>query len=401
MGCKESKPSVDEAPKWSKFQDATGECFINEEEQAAHLHAWRDPRTRSRLETQPPEEFAETTYEKILENLENNAHLRTLKAAAHSLPAAPIQPETPESPQGNETSASSRLRELEQAQALKKKQELLALDPHVWKRYALESRYQQGEDLLVEAQREEFGERGSTRRLAELKHAVALLYDYRSNLDVTGQQQLLSYVSYKHANDALEVWNDVEELVKEDRDAFQTVRTLKSETMLLMGKSLCNFALDGDGDNMGHDLTARDAFEKAKGILEEVEKIRLGQDAALAETVMALGYLSYCQAGAASNAGSRCSLDLSDEEIESLYNSALKYYKEAHLLYVKCYGRVSQGLFIERKLNDVQAHNDSIRMICNIALVHKAKGLVFHRLDELEKVSNRSGRSLVESLVLL
>ncbi|EKX40098.1 hypothetical protein GUITHDRAFT_113835 [Guillardia theta CCMP2712] len=404
MGCRESKPNADEAPKWSKFQDATGECVINQgmssnamtlddtllvaEEEEAHLHAWKDPKTRNRVETQMPEEYADTTYERILENLENYAALKKQKAANDSRSAVSAEHGKPEGNREDETSASSRLKKLELAQAQKKKQELLELEPGVWKRYALESRYQQGEDLLLQAQGEESAERGryglflfndrgfdvfltrSTKRLAELKHAVALLYDYRSNLDVTGQQQFLSYVSYKHAKEALGVWKEVEDLVKEDQNMARMVQILKSETMLLMGKSLCNFALDGDGDKSRHDLSAKEAFHKAKEILEEVETIRRGQDAALAETVMALGYLSYCQAGAASNAGPRCSLHLSEKEIECLYNSALHYYKEALELYVKCYGK---------------DHNDSIRMICNIALVHKAKGLVFKRLDELEK----------------
>jgi hypothetical protein len=86
---------------------------------------------------------------------------------------------------------------------------------------------------------------GSTTRL---KYALGELYDHRSNIDITGQQQALSFKSALYAQSAVSVLEEEGSRV-EEKDADER-KDLLAMALLLRGRSLCNFALDGDSDEM-------------------------------------------------------------------------------------------------------------------------------------------------------
>lgn len=85
--------------------------------------------------------------------------------------------------------------------------QLMALDAGCWQEMAEQGLFQKAEDLLTSAAVLEEKTSGQTERYAMLMHSLGALYDFRSNVDVTGQQQSLSMASAKFAERAVLVCN--------------------------------------------------------------------------------------------------------------------------------------------------------------------------------------------------
>jgi hypothetical protein len=96
--------------------------------------------------------------------------------------------------------ADARREQLASEQEESKERALLELDPACWQRLAEQGSFQQAEDTLLAAAAAEERVRGRTARYARCLHGLAGVYDQRSNLDVTGQQQRLSLQAGYHAN---------------------------------------------------------------------------------------------------------------------------------------------------------------------------------------------------------
>ena len=176
--------------------------------------------------------------------------------------------------------------------------------------------------------------RGKTPRLARLISAVGAIFDCRSISDLAnsrpGEPKRLCLQAASHCRDALCVWRELastpalaEHRPQSDESAAaeaQECRLRMSETLVLLGRSLCNYGLDGDGE----DMSAVAAFEEAEAALREAFELRSAlaapfaavpgdgsvlagdQRAALCNTLlaeahMALGYWFYCKAGALVN----------------------------------------------------------------------------------------------------
>lgn len=272
MGCKDSKPEQDAAPSWAQFKDGYFEITI--EEEAAHARArkdFREHRVHIEKSRMPDFESNLQVYQGIW------ADVKAARSARDSWQQTPTCLE----PQEAFKDASTPARELENhlvddSEALAIRQpppsmsraeqqkflederervELLTLDPSSWESFAKEQLYQKGQDRLEAAQAAELEVRGKTARLARLKSAVGALYDFRSNtamLYMTGQQQSLSLEAVKHCQGALEVWREIttaQELSSKPLEAQERLARM-SETLVLMGRGLCNFALDGDGPTL-------------------------------------------------------------------------------------------------------------------------------------------------------
>lgn len=93
---------------------------------------------------------------------------------------------------------------------------------------------------------------------ARLKYALGELYDHRSNIDITGQQQALSFKSALYAQSAVSVLEE-EGSSMEAKDVDER-KDLLAMSLLLRGRSLCNFALDGDSDEMSAKQVGLAAF---------------------------------------------------------------------------------------------------------------------------------------------
>ena len=116
--------------------------------------------------------------------------------------------------------------------------------------------------------------RGKTPRLARLISAVGAIFDCRSISDLAnsrpGEPKRLCLQAASHCRDALCVWRELastpalaEHRPQSDESAAaeaQECRLRMSETLVLLGRSLCNYGLDGDGE----DMSAVAAFEEAE-----------------------------------------------------------------------------------------------------------------------------------------
>ncbi len=114
-----------------------------------------------------------------------------------------------------------------------------------------------------------------TERLASLSLALAALFDERSNLDQTGQQQALSWSAVIHARRGLSIltslgWAPLEGIEHAADKAAEEEETrradLLSDALLLGGRNLCHVALDGDGEM----CTAVEAMAAAEAMLKQV-----------------------------------------------------------------------------------------------------------------------------------
>jgi len=78
-----------------------------------------------------------------------------------------------------------------------------------------------------------------------LQYALGALYDHRSNMDVTGQQQQLSLRAAQFAEASANTISGLNRTIKAGSENDEA-DGLMFDTLLLGGRSLCNFALDGD-----------------------------------------------------------------------------------------------------------------------------------------------------------
>ncbi len=239
----------------------------------------------------------------------------------------------------------------------------MQLDAGCWQDMAEHGLFQKAEDLLTSAADLEEKKVGQTERYATLMHALGALYDFRSNVDVTGQQQMLSLKSAKFAERAVKVLHAL--VAKAINDQIMGVTDgataqdgnrlsdQLAKSLLMRGKSLCNTALDG---SPSLEMTAESAFDDAERDVKDAaairEKLRHSQ---LAEAVMAVGYVYYCRACRVLNSPDADSVVGQIDYMEENYTMALEHYKR------------SLQMYIERVGNE---HADSIRMRCNIALVY-------------------------------
>mmetsp|Transcript_40512 Transcript_40512/g.59632 ORF Transcript_40512/g.59632 Transcript_40512/m.59632 type:complete len:494 (-) Transcript_40512:197-1678(-) len=383
MGCKDSKP--DDSGGFSQFNQhgllTHGHFDLTTEEEAAHV-AFRQKRVY--MENIPDVESKVEACSGIWAEISAGSailhtagdHMDDAQAASGNITAS-----------GNDSDAASEEHESQDHEVLitrlppetlskvdqhkyiqneRQRLELLTIDPSSWEVYAKDQMFQKAEDQFVAAQEAEFEVRGKTGRLALLKAAVGAIYDYRSNMDQTGQQHQLSLEAARHCRDALRIWRELtgaEQLKKCKSSEAQDRLAQMSETLVLMGRGLCNFALDGDGPA----LSAHEAFEEAEVLLQEALQIRNAlspgkkHSPALAEARMALGYWAYCKAGSFTNAQS-CTMhnSITTDDVKILYETALEHYLQSLNLYVNYYGK---------------GHVDSIRMMCNIGLVYKAMAI--------------------------
>ena len=248
----------------------------------------------------------------------------------------------------------SRLAQLEAEQAKLKEEQLMAVDAGCWQDMAEHGLFQKAEDLLTSAADLEEKRHGQTERFGTLMHALGALYDFRSNTDVTGQQQMLSNKSARFALRAVQV---LRALLQDEAQETSKKNTRLSEqlakSLLTRGKSLCNFALEW-GEMM--DMPAEQAFDEAEKDVRDAVSIRetLRHDQ-LGEAVMAVGYVFYCRACRVLQSPDPESVVGQIDFMEQNYATALEYYKK------------SWQMYCERVGND---HADAIRMRSNMALVY-------------------------------
>ena len=259
-------------------------------------------------------------------------------------------------PISEQEARQTRLAELEAEQERAKRAELMSLDASCWQGMAEQGLFQKAEDLLTSAAELEDKTSGQSERYAMLMHSLGALYDFRSNVDVLGQQQNLSLESSKFAKRAVLALREVISRLGDDKGTAQ-MRTsdFLAKSLLMRGKSLCNTALDGNCQS----LTSEEAFDDAEKDVMEAATIRAEmRHSQYAEAKMALGYVFYCRGCRELN-----NLDDRDAEaagvrikyVEENLAKALEHYQESLRLYVERVG---------------QEHTDSIRMRCNIALVY-------------------------------
>jgi hypothetical protein len=246
---------------------------------------------------------------------------------------------------GSETDElRSRREQVEHVQEQDRLRALLKVDPACWQALAEQGYFQKAEDTLLDASAAELKLVGRTARYAQCMHALGALYDQRSNLDVTGQQQLLSLTSADYAMRALEVW---EELVRA-APAAPALQEQQAASLLLRGRSLCNFAIDGDGGR-GGGPAEEDAFAMAAADLGRALAIREGLGLeGLAEAVMAVGYMHYCRAGCrvrtGRGGGGGAEAEAERERgLEADYREALRHYTRSLNLYIDRDGQVRGG----------------------------------------------------------
>ena len=264
------------------------------------------------------------------------------------------QQQPPAIPQ--QDSRLARLAELEAAQEKTKQEELMSLDANCWQGMAEQGLFQKAEDLITAAAELEERTSGGTERYAMLMHSLGALYDFRSNVDVLGQQQSLSLQSSKYAHRAVQTLRGVmSRLNDKESTAWVRVSDFLAKSLLMRGKSLCNTALDGNCQT----LRSEDAFDDAERDVMEAGNIRAEmQHSQYAEAKMALGYVFYCRGCRELNNldGKDCEVaTVKSKFVEESLGKALEHYKESLELYVERVG---------------QEHTDPIRMRCNIALVY-------------------------------
>ena len=332
MGCGESK-DLDT----SRFS-----VILDPEEEDLHLKSWQDASTRQRVLCDRDDDLND-----------QNADLDAKKALAFkfAIMRDDIQYEVPgacdsdvkeicssaETVEGADVADADELKakrdRLESEQEQEKVRKLLEIDPNCWQSLAEQGYFQKAEDLLMNAVDAELKVMGRTARYAHCLHGLGSLYDQRSNLDVTGQQQQFSLTSADYALRALEVW---EELLRAD-PANRSLDEHRASSLLLRGRSLCNYAIDGDGCR-GGGPSEEEAFGMAEAELGRALEIRegLGLDG-LAEAVMAVGYLHYCRAGCIMRAG-RYGPD--GAELGPVYREALRHYTRSLNLYIDRDGQV-------------------------------------------------------------
>jgi len=227
--------------------------------------------------------------------------------------------------------------------------------------------------LLTSAAELEERMSGQTERYAILMHSLGALYDFRSNVDVTGQQQELSLFSSKFAERSVQVLRSLTSKIGDDTSRRKRLTDYLAKSLLMRGKSLCNTALDGDCQ----DTTAEAAFDDAEKDVKEAasirEELRHNQ---LAEAVMAVGYVFYCRACRVLNSKDAESVVGKIEFMEQKYAVALEHYKKSLNLYLERVG---------------EEHTDSIRMRCNIALVYNVMSRMpcESRLEYLSEAENQ------------
>lgn len=257
---------------------------------------------------------------------------------------------------GQQDSRLARLAELEAEQEKAQQEELMSLDANCWQSMAEQGLFQKAEDLITAAADLEDKMFGRTERYAMLMHSLGALYDFRSNVDVLGQQQSLSLESSKYAHRAVQTLRGVMSgLDDENGAAWLRASDFLAKSLLMRGKSLCNTALDGNCQ----DLSSEDAFDDAERDVMEAANIRAEMHPSqYAEAKMALGYVFYCRGCRELNKLDGYDDDVARKQskfVEESLGKALEHYKESLRLYVERVG---------------QEHTDPIRMRCNIALVY-------------------------------
>ena len=268
----------------------------------------------------------------------------------------------------------AKLAELEAEQDRRKIEQLKALDAGCWQQMAEQGLFQKAEDLLTSAAEYEESTVGRTERYAMLMHSLGALYDFRSNVDVVGQQQQLSLASSRFAERAVQALRSL--MAQKGDGVCRSEKTrlseLLAESLLVRGKSLCNAALDGDCQ----DTTADTAFDDAEKDIKDASAIReeLAHEQ-LAEAVMAIGYVHYCRACRVLQHKDDNSVVNKIEYMEQRYAKALEYYQRSLDLYMEGWGN---------------EHTDVIRMRCNIALVYNVMSRMpckdrLHYICESEK----------------
>lgn len=129
-----------------------------------------------------------------------------------------------------------------------------------------------------------------------------------------------------------------------------------AKTLLMRGKSLCNTCIDGDTRDPS---VAVKAFDDAERDVTEAVVIREElTHHQLAEAVMAVGYVHYCRACAVLNSPDPESVVGKIDYMEENFAKAIEHYKKSLKYYIDQLG---------------EEHTDSIRMMCNIALVHNLR----------------------------
>ena len=248
-----------------------------------------------------------------------------------------------------------RIAELEAQQERARLQELASLDVGCWQEMAEQGLFQKGEDMFSGAADLEEKTSGRTERYAMLMHSIASLYDFRSNVDVTGQQQDLSMTAVKFTERAIQALRIL--IALEGQDATKDrLKEHLAKTLLMRGKSLCNTCIDGDTRDPS---VAVKAFDDAERDVTEAVVIREElTHHQLAEAVMAVGYVHYCRACAVLNSPDPESVVGKIDYMEENFAKAIEHYKKSLKYYIDQLG---------------EEHTDSIRMMCNIALVHNLR----------------------------
>jgi len=254
-----------------------------------------------------------------------------------------------ETPEVKESAEQLRLRAERQLEETRRSF-LLNLDPAAWEKMADEGFFQKAEDDMLAAAKMEKSERGTTRRYADLLHALGALYDRRSYLDETGQRHLQSLQSAEFLRMSIEARQEASHFP----DTTAQDESLLAASLVLRAQSLCNYALDGATHPS---MSGRQAFDDAEENLRMAIELRAKlKDVTLAEASQAMGYLHYTRG--------TCILEDPPKEKytnnpndtpSSLYNKALEPYFEALAMYVQ---------------RDGEDAETTIRMHCNIALVY-------------------------------
>ena len=336
MGCGESKEST--ALSFS--------LILDPEEESLHLKSWHDASTRQRvLCDRGTQEFENANVDSRKALAFHSALMRD-EYRNQEFSSTPVVESKVSSEQELCSSADTvdgfeadelktKLDKLQAEQGKDKLRYLLEVDPKCWQSLAEQGYFQKAEDLLVDSAAAELKMVGRTARYAHCMHALGSLYDQRSNLDVTGQQQQLSLKSADYAQQALDVWEHLVGMEPDDR----MLQEHRAASLLLRGRSLCNYAIDGDGSRgRGAAPTEDEAFAMAEAELGRALEVRerLGLDG-LAEAVMAMGYLHYCRAGCLMRSG-RHGPDAA--ELVPVYKEALRHYTRSLNLYIDRDGQV-------------------------------------------------------------
>mmetsp|Transcript_39820 Transcript_39820/g.125086 ORF Transcript_39820/g.125086 Transcript_39820/m.125086 type:complete len:453 (-) Transcript_39820:83-1441(-) len=369
MGCKWSSNS--------EFHEYPEDLEIDPIEEHLHLKTWKDPANRLRIHKSEHAQAASSTLDKsrFLETFLNDDTSHKPPPATRDEQAhnehknVPREDANPDGPISTQTVKPDDADKIYLNQDSRRKAYLRSLDPECWLELVKQGYFQKAEDLISEASELELKENDESLRYGRFVHSLGAIYDYRSNIDVTGQQQYLSLKSAKYAQRASMVFRQLLASVTSESMRARLEDYLAS-SLLMQGKSLCNTSLDGDIE----DLTCADAFTMAEQSIKEAKDLRKKlQHKQLPEAIMAVGYVHYCRAGCILSGKSKH--DRTVAQLEAEYLNALESYQESLDHYLMGAG---------------EEHTDSIRMRCNIALVYNVMSRIpceksLEYLEEAEK----------------